>query len=123
MLERAMDDADTPTVERLATTARVGTTELSLWAVRRGRPALAGELATRVLEADPRESDARIAVLSSADLARNDESFSRWSKAVPRGSTLPSPLGAEIMEALIARRMGPDAARAWASAYRTATTP
>jgi hypothetical protein len=84
---------------------------------------LASEFSTRVLEADPRDSDARIALLSSADLQRDDESFTRWSKAVPNGSEPPSPLGAELMEALILRRVGPDAARAWASAYRASTAP
>lgn len=122
-LERALDDADSMAIERAAVSARIGTAELSLRAVRRGRVELASELATRVLEADPRESDARIAALSSADLGRDEEAFIRWSKAVPAGQNPPSPLGAEVMEELIGRRVGPDMARAWASAYRAATTP
>jgi tetratricopeptide (TPR) repeat protein len=122
-LERAFDDADTAELERAAIAARIGSAELSLRAVQHGRSDLASHFATLVLEADPANSDARIAALSSADLARDQESFSRWSKDVPRVNAPPSALGATLMEALLSRRLGPEAARAWASAFRATSAP
>jgi len=122
-LERAFDGADATELERAAIAARIGSAELSLRAVQHGRTDFANQLASRVLEADPANSDARIAALSSADLQNDQESFDRWSKDVPRANTPPSALGALLMEALIARRMGAEAARAWTAAYRATVAP
>jgi tetratricopeptide (TPR) repeat protein len=121
-LERAFQ-GDTAELERAAIAARIGSAELSLRAVQHGRTDLANRFSSLVLEADPASSDARIAALSSADLEKDQDSFNRLSKNVPRLCTPPSALGAVLMEALIGRRLGPEAARAWASAYRAIVAP
>jgi tetratricopeptide (TPR) repeat protein len=122
-LERAFEGADTGELERAAIAARIGSAELSLRAVQHGRSDFASHFASLVLEADPTNSDARIAALSSADLEGDQESFKRWSKDVPRGNLPPSALGAALMEALLARRTGQEVARAWAAAYRAIVAP
>lgn len=121
-LERAFR-GETADLERVATAARIGTAELSLRAVQHGRTDLAKRFSSLVLDADPASSDARIAALSTADLENDQESFTRLVKEAPRHCTPPSALGAALMEALIARRLGPEAARAWASAYRPTVAP
>jgi tetratricopeptide (TPR) repeat protein len=117
-LESAMAGPDAAALERAAVAARLDTAELSLRAVQRGRTDFANHFASLVLEADPANSDARIAALSCADLESEPASFDRWLKNVPRANTPPGALGAALLEALISRRVGADAARAWASAYR-----
>jgi tetratricopeptide (TPR) repeat protein len=115
--ERALAGADAAEVERAAIRARIPSSELSLHSVAHGRIDVASRVATAVLEADPASSDARIAALASADLGRDEPALKRWMTSVPRGATAPSPLGAELMEALIGRRVGPEAARSFRAAY------
>lgn len=122
LLERAFQ-GDAAELERAAVAARIGSAQLSLRAVQHGRTDLANRFSSLVLEADPASSDARIAALSSADLENDQESFLRLARDIPRLCTPPSALGAALMEALIARRLGPEAARAWASAYRATVDP
>jgi len=120
-LELALDREDAAEVSRAAVRARVGSAELSLRTVARGRVELTNELASTVLEAEPGNSDARIAALSVADLTKDDGAFRRFLATVPKSATVPSPLGADIMAALLSRRIGADAAKAWSSAYRSVT--
>jgi len=122
-LARAIDGADVEQAERAAVHARIGSAELSLRAVKRGRLDLAETVATRVLEADPSNSDARIASLATADIGGNGAAFAKALGAVPRGSSLPTPLAAELLEAVIHRRIGPDAARAFRESYESAKRP
>jgi hypothetical protein len=69
--------------------------------------------------ADPSNSDGRIGALTSADLAGDEQAFERWVRGVPKGTSIPNALGAELMEALISRRLGASAARSWSDAYRS----
>jgi tetratricopeptide (TPR) repeat protein len=121
-LERAFH-GETADLERAAIAARIGTAELALRAVQHGRTDLAKRFSSLVLDADPASSDARVAALSSADLENDGESFTRLVREVPRLCTPPSALGAALMEALLARRLGPESARAWAAAYRATAAP
>lgn len=122
-LARAIDGADVMEAERAAVRARIGSAELSLRAVKRGRLDLAETVASRALEADPSNSDARIAALATADLARNEAAFAKALDTVPRGSALPTRLAAELFEAVIHRRIGLDAARAFRTAYESSKPP
>jgi tetratricopeptide (TPR) repeat protein len=117
-LGQALDGADSERAERAAIVAHVGDSELSLRAVQKGRVDLAATIAVRVLDADPASSDARIAALVSADFEGDGDSFERWCAGTPKGSLLPTPLGAELLEGLIARRVGSGAAHRWSAAYR-----
>lgn len=120
VFERALDAGNVADLRRAAVFAHISAPELSLRTIARGHPDAAIAVAEVVLEADPSSSDARIAALTSADLIRDESTFARWMASVPRGSTIPSPLGAEILQALIARRIGAGAARIWIEAYRGA---
>lgn len=119
-LSKAIDDANVVAAERAAIRARVGSAELSLRAVSRGKLGLAETVASRVLDADPSNSDARIAALAAADLGRNEDAFESTLAAVPPGSALPTQHGAGLLEAILRRRVGDDAARAWRAAYGAA---
>jgi tetratricopeptide (TPR) repeat protein len=87
--------------------ARVGhvpLASLALRAVALGRVALAAQTARLVLAADPSSADARIAVLASADLARDDAAFSFGLASFVGNATPPSPLGVALLQETLRRR-------------------
>jgi hypothetical protein len=88
-----------------------------------GQSTVAKEAAELTLSAEPGNVDARVAALAVADLEHDEQGFRRWATKLPGDHEAPSALGARVMAALLARRVGADAARAfseaWASAHAT----
>jgi hypothetical protein len=78
-----------------------------------GRAAEAREQAELVLGADPADTSARIALAAAADLAGDPAAVAAAMRAIPARGTAPSPLARLVFAEALARRVGPDAARAW----------
>jgi tetratricopeptide (TPR) repeat protein len=75
--------------------------------------------ALRRLRADPRDADARIAVLVAADLAADEAAFLAAASPPTSPMDLPSEHAARELERLLGRRLGDAAARAFVEAYGT----
>ncbi|APR79489.1 TPR repeat protein [Minicystis rosea] len=98
---------------RLAHRAKLSWSELAIRAAALGRAALARAQATLILDADPADATARIALAAAADLEGNGAALSASMRAIPARTTSPSPLARLLFAETLARRSGLDAARAW----------
>jgi hypothetical protein len=101
----------------VARKAGVGAAELAVRAVVGGYWRLGAEQAELVLAADPRNSDAWIAALAAADLAGDQARFSDLVGRLDAESGRPGPLAGWLLAELLARRVGPAAARTWLEAH------
>jgi hypothetical protein len=90
--------------------------ELALRAVALGRAELGGQQAGLVIAADPTSADAWVAGLVAADLTRDEATFASMLGALDREAITPGPLGSWLLAELLARRVDPQAARAWLGA-------
>jgi tetratricopeptide (TPR) repeat protein len=128
---RRGDDAE-PTVDHALSTldeagiatarirAHLSLAALALKAVRAGRTDVADHAATIALRAEPGNTDALVAILAASDLKQEDlVAFEKWARALPVDRTPPSALARELMGELLSRRVGREAARAWAEASET----
>lgn len=109
----------TGSVDRARALARAAGMPLGVLALRAaalGRSSVALEESERVLSADPDDSDAWIAGLYAASLEGETERFEALSRRLGAEPTVPSSLGARLFAELLARRIGPDAARAFGQA-------
>lgn len=116
-LDRALGAGELTRARRLAVTAGVRADRLAVRAAALGSAGAAGEQAELVLAADPTNGNAWVAALVAADLDGDPERFRRALDALAREALPPEPLAARLMAALLARRVGADAARAWLEAY------
>jgi tetratricopeptide (TPR) repeat protein len=103
--QRSLGTASTPAETHGAASDR------ALSDVRTGR--VESATAARVLRADPGSADARIVALESADLAHDDDALARLLVNVPSPRTPPGPAGVRLLEELLERRVGPEAAAAF----------
>ncbi len=106
----------------LAITLGISPGELALRAVTVGRADLGREQADLVLSADPTDGDAWVALVAAADLNRDDEALANALLRLPVHPVPPGPLGARLLGDLLDRRVGRNAADAWATA-RSASSP
>jgi tetratricopeptide (TPR) repeat protein len=102
---------------RAAVMRRWKSSTLALRAAEVGAHAVAVEQARHVLQADPSDSDAWVALLVSADQLHDVPLFAQALEALDTEPTTPSARAAELLAALLARRVGEEAARAFRDAY------
>jgi tetratricopeptide (TPR) repeat protein len=115
-IDAAIERGDFDRARRLALGARISSGALALRAAALGSIPFARAQADLVLAADPGDGDARVAATVAADLARDDVALERAVSAMPRVGAPLSPLATLLMAELLARRIGPDAQRAWMDA-------
>jgi tetratricopeptide (TPR) repeat protein len=116
-VERALDHGDVTSARAAARAARWPDAEVALRALGMGRPDLAARIAELSLVSDPGDASARIAALTAADLEQKDETLARLLLPMPKDRIPPSAHAIELMEQLLSRRSGSEAARAWAEAH------
>jgi len=112
-IDSALGDRDFVRAENLALSARVSSGALALRAAALGVVAFARAHAALVLNADPSDSDARVAAAVAADLAHDDEALSTTLSSVPASSTPLSPLATLLMAELLDRRLGSGVKQTW----------
>jgi tetratricopeptide (TPR) repeat protein len=101
--------------------ANVTSADLAVHAAAGGKTAIATETAARVLAAEPGNVDARVAALAAADLRADEPALAAALRPLPKDRTSLGALAAELIRAVIARRVGNDAAAAF-DAARVART-
>jgi predicted Zn-dependent protease len=121
--DAALSAGDLEAARRLAIELEIGPDELAVRAAALGQPELAAAQSEHVLSADPSNGNAWIASLVAADLLADKERFRQALAALERDALPPGSLAARLMADLIARRVGPDAARAWLAAYGPLPAP
>lgn len=121
-LDRALAGDDAVGARAAALDARLDNAALALRAVELGRPAIARELAELTLAAEPGNVDARIAAIAAADLVHDDREVRRWAARLPDAHETPSTAAIRVMIALLYRRVGADAALAFARGFGGAQT-
>jgi len=84
---------------------------LALRAAALGQSEFARDQAALVLGADPADTDARVAAVVAADLARDDAALARALTGVPDDLAPLSPLAALTLSEVLRHRVGDDAAR------------
>lgn len=103
----------TEEASRLATSARIGRSDLAARALAHGHRVWAGEVASRVLAADPRDVTAWAIAVAAGDApgGAHEARTAAIARTPPAGT--PSPLAALLLAEVALRRGGPDAALAW----------
>lgn len=114
---QALERGDVTAARSAARQERLPGADVALLALSMGRPDLASQMAELLLLSDEGDSTARIAALTSADLEHKDDGLARFARPLPSDRTRPSAPAAELMAELLSRRVGSDAARAWAEGY------
>jgi tetratricopeptide (TPR) repeat protein len=125
-VDAAVLRGDFDRARRLAVASRVPSGALALRAVALGSVSFARAESDLVLAADPSDTDARIAAIVAADLARDDAALGRALSNMPGSFTPISPLGALLLGEVLRRRVGEEAARpvrALAGAIETSDDP
>lgn len=112
-IDRALQAGRLGAARRLALKAHLAPGELALRAAALGRTDLARREAARVLRADPSNHNAWVAELVAADLAGDAAAFARALDAPGAGLGGLSPLGVQLWEQLLIRRVGKRAAETW----------
>jgi tetratricopeptide (TPR) repeat protein len=112
-LDRALLRGDVDVARRRALAEHLPLAELAVRAAALARPAVARPLAELVLAADPADGSARVALAAAADLSGDADALGR-ALIAPTSIALtpPSPLARLVLAELLARRVGPAAARA-----------
>jgi tetratricopeptide (TPR) repeat protein len=118
----ALDDAigrgEGDEARRAAVAAHVGLSVVAIRAAELGRAELARDTAELVLAAEPTNTEARVAMLAAADLIRDDAALKRWAVPLPAGHDAPSSAAVRVMTTLLERRLGAEAARAFATRHQ-----
>ncbi len=101
-----------------AVAARAGVPEavVALRAAALGRPELAADAAELARAADPSDADAWIAAVVAASLLSDRGALEALAGGPAGDASRPAPLAVALLAELLAREVGPDAARAWLSA-------
>jgi Tfp pilus assembly protein PilF len=118
-LDEALGAGDLPRARVLATSLSVGPSALALRALDASAPELALAQAELVLAADPSDSDAWIAALAAADELGNEARFAETVRLLDPEPLAPSPAAVAVLEKLVERRLGREAASAFAEARRS----
>ncbi len=116
-IDRALRDYDLDRARRLAVRAGIPPAEVALRSAALARPKLAREQALLVLESNPRSGDAWVAALVAADLERDVGLLEAVAAALEADPNPLSPLGALLLDELLGRVVGTEAAQAWRAAY------
>jgi tetratricopeptide (TPR) repeat protein len=103
-IDEALVHGNVSAARGLASAAGVGAAALALRATAIGQTAFASEQAEIAADADPSDSDARIAAAVAADLARDDVALAKAVTGLATGMTAPSPLGRALLLELVERR-------------------
>lgn len=112
-VDRALRDGELDAARRAMLRAGIDHRLLAARALMLGEAELALEEAELRLDANPAESDARVALALAADLAQNEPALVRALRRLPTSSESLSASGRLMMAELLARRAGPDATAAW----------
>jgi tetratricopeptide (TPR) repeat protein len=110
-VDAAILHGEVDAARRLAVAARVSSGALALRAAALGDASFAREEAELVLGADPSDTDARVAAVVAADLARDGAALARAVGDLPESLTPLSPLAALLLGEILNRRIGEDAGR------------
>jgi hypothetical protein len=122
-LDNALAASDLSQARAAALRAHLSGSDLATRAYELGRFEIALEVASRVLGAEPGNTDARIVAIASAITLNDDRALERALIALPAERTPVGEGAAHVMEALLRRRLGEDAARAWSTATGSVATP
>jgi hypothetical protein len=122
-VDEAIAEGRLSAARHLATTAGISPGELALRAVALGRADLGREQADLALAADPTDGDAWVALVAAADLNRDEDELGNALMRLAAHPVPPSPLGTRLLEELLERRVGQDAATAWAAARAGSSPP
>lgn len=109
-MDRALPGATPEEARSMARKAGITQGELASRAAALGLTTLAQEQGRLILEADPGNTDARIALLEASDL--RSESGSLAVRLPLASITPPSPVGVLLLARLLLRKSGPESARA-----------
>ncbi|HVR19905.1 MAG TPA: tetratricopeptide repeat protein [Polyangiaceae bacterium] len=118
----ALDDAlragDLPGARALAVHLSLAPSALAWRALELSERDLALEQAALVLAADPSDSDAWLAALAASDELGDDGRFVETLRALDSEPLPPSPRALVVLETLVVRHAGPEAAAAFRAAQR-----
>lgn len=114
-LDEALARRDLASARRAALAVRLSGAKLALYSLDRA-PELALEQALSTLRADSQDTDAWTAALVAADRVGDERRFAEILPLLDAEPLAPSPRALALLSELIARRAGPDAARALAAA-------
>lgn len=117
-VDRALGAGDLVAARRAARSAGMSASGLALRAVELGHASLALEQARLVLGADPGDPDARVAALLASELTRDPAGFIESLRGLTEARRAVGERAERLLGALLARRIGPDAERAWRDAGR-----
>ncbi|MFT3769997.1 MAG: tetratricopeptide repeat protein [Minicystis sp.] len=112
-VDASLAAGDLEGARRLAHKARLAWSEVAVRAAALGRAAIAREQAALILDADPTDASARIALCAAADLTGDTAAIAASMRGIPPRTTVPSLLARLLLADVLARRSGPEAARAW----------
>ena len=112
-VDGALAAGDAAQAKAAAVRARLSNAALALRAVELGQIGLSKELSELTLAAEPGNVDARIAALAAADLSHDETALRKWATPLPELRDPPSAAAIRVMTALLYRRIGPGAARAF----------
>ena len=119
---QALDDAlrahDLPEARALAVRLSLAPSTLAWRALELSERGLALEQATLVLAADPSNSEAWLAALAAADELGDNGRFAETLSALDSEPLPASPQALEVLEKLVGRHAGPEAAAAFRAAQR-----
>jgi Tfp pilus assembly protein PilF len=118
VLDEAIGAEDLERARSLAVTLSIGPSALALRALDASAPKLALAQAELVLAADPSDSDAWIAALAAADELGDEIRFSETVRLLDPEPLAPSPKALAVLEKLVERRLGREAASALAEIRR-----
>jgi tetratricopeptide (TPR) repeat protein len=130
-IDEALARDDLPAAQRLAHRAHLPLSELAVRAAALGRIATARSQAEILVGADPSDTSARIGLAVAADMAGDPAALTAALAELPRGDAIPpilippiltppSPLARLLFAELLARRVGPDAARDFLGPFNNA---
>lgn len=111
-IDALLSVGDLPAARLVAKARRWTNAELALRAVEIGALEAGYEQAIITLRADPGDADAWVAALTAADEARDEERFEAVLRALDARPIAPSPRALALLEELLSRRVGAEAARA-----------
>lgn len=109
LVDHLLDAKDFAGAERAGRAAKLSPAEVAVRAAAMGRAAVARREAARILGAEPSSGDALIAALAASDLERDPTALSALcDRARSARLETPSPLAAQLLVEVLARRVGPE---------------
>ncbi|MBI4706002.1 MAG: tetratricopeptide repeat protein [Deltaproteobacteria bacterium] len=114
-VEAALLAGDLGGAREQAKRRRLSARQLAPRAIALGRPAVAAEHASLLLEADPADSDARVTLAAAASLLGEPDRARSLMQSLPDDAAELSPAGRALLGELLVRHVGAAAAQLWQS--------